>query len=186
MPRRLTIRLPRPIGAVRPAGGGQGDAPAPPAGGEQTPAALRVELDAERQRLQQARRALQDAAGQLDRLRQDLLKEAEAQLVDLAVNIAAKILAQEIQAGRYEIEPIVAEALKGVPPRQEVVVHLHPDDFAACRPGERDDGDGACVRFVSDPDIRPAECIIETPEGIVEAAVETQLNGAAEVLKALE
>ena len=115
-----------------------------------------------------------------------MLAEAEPQLVRLAVDIAQKVLMQEIQAGHYEIDPIVTEAMKQVPARCEVVVHLHPDDHARCEAARQLGDDAEGVRFVADPNVRPAECVLQTGEGVVESGVETNLARIGEALTGAE
>jgi len=143
----------------------------------------RKQLQVERRQLREAREALGDAAGKLQRLHEDLLVNAEEQLLALSLEIARKVLAQEIQAGRYEIDPLVAEALKQLPARCDVTVHLNPDDHARCKMAQELCGDSQSLRFVADADVRPGECFLETPEGVVETSVETQLAQIAEALK---
>jgi len=192
MPARLTIRLPGRVAAARavaaPADSAPATAAAVAAAAEAPGPDAGKHLEAERMQLQQARQALLDAAGKFQQSQQQFLRQAETQLLDLAVDIARKILMREIEAGRYEIEPIVKEALRRIPAHQDVVVHLHPDDWSRCQsaqPSEAPPG-SAHVRFVSDAGVRRAECLIEGPEGVVESAVETQLGEIAQGLKALE
>jgi flagellar assembly protein FliH len=150
---------------------------------EASVAQARAQLEAERARTAQAGQAMTEACRQLRQLRADLLAEAEGQLLDLAMEIARKVLMQEIQAGRYEIEPIVAEAMRHVPARHEVVVHLHPDDYAQCKLIEQLAGDSQNVRFLADPNVAKAGCLLETPEGAVDSAIETHLATISESLK---
>jgi flagellar assembly protein FliH len=129
-----------------------------------------------------ARQALTHAAQQVEGFRAELLAEAEGQLLTLAVEIARKVLMQEIQAERYQIDPIVAEALRRVPSHGGVVVHLNPGDCSRCQAAVKQEGDGQQVRFVADVNVQPAECLLETPEGIVESSVEGHLAAIAEGL----
>ena len=141
------------------------------------------QLQQERAHLAQARQALLDAARQFGEFRARLLAEAEGQLLELALEIARKVLMQQVQAERYEIEPIVAEALRHVPAGREVVVHLHPADHAQCSLADASADDAGGVRYLADPSVRRAECVLETHEGIVESTVETHLAEIAEALR---
>ena len=89
---------------------------------------------------------------------------------------------QEIQAERYQIDPIVTEALRRVPSHGGVVVHLNPGDCARCQAAVKQEGAPEQVRFVADVNVQPAECLLETPEGIVESSVEGHLAAIAEGL----
>ena len=144
---------------------------------------LERQSQAERAKLKQACQAARSAAEQLRRFQQGLLAEAEEQLVCLAVEIARKVLMQEIQAGRHEIDPIVAEALKHAPTRGEVVVHLNPEDYARCDSAGAPGGEPDALRFVADPNVPRAECVLETAEGTIESSVEQNLANVAEALR---
>lgn len=193
-----TVQIGAPIASVRPV--------APPA--NQTPGRATTEggdagldsgsaaaMDQARQALQADRTSLASAKGallsalqQTAGLKESVVHSAEQQIVELAIHVARKVLMQEIQAGRYEIDPIVQAALEQVSNRQEVVVHLNPDDFQRCAQakqagqGEQDDCP-AGVRFVADPSVRPAECLLQTPQGNVQSSIEEHLGEIAAALR---
>lgn len=146
----------------------------------------RQQAEAERQNLRQARAALDAAAQRLGQFQDELAAEAEQQLLDLAMEIARKVLMQEIRSERHEIDPIVEEALKHLPARRDVAVHLNPNDFARCRMAQRPADESPHVRFVADPNVLPAECFLETREGTVEASVSVHLAQIADTLKGPE
>ncbi len=156
----------------------------PPKGWQEATARLQAEQDA----LRQARSALEQAVGQLGQLHQQALRQAEQQLAALAVAIARKILHQEIEGGRYRMQPVVAAAVKRLGSRREVVVHLHPDDLSRCT-GARPDGtgdDGGGLRFLPDPEVPPGGCRVEGAEGVVAADAEAELREIAEALERVE
>jgi flagellar assembly protein FliH len=190
MVEHLTVQLPGRVVAAqaRPGEPGDGAAPADPEAAEWLRQQMQQELQADRSRLAGAIRAVEGAAAEIRQFQAELLAEAEQQLLELALDIARRVLMQEIRAQRYEIEPIVTEALRQIPVRRDVVVHLHPDDHAQCKLGGRDEAaDGAAgVRFVADADVRPGECRIETPQGVVESRVEAHLSEITEALKDAE
>ena len=132
-----------------------------------------------------ARQALEDGVEKLRQFEAELLEGTEEQLLDLALGIARRVLMQEIQADRYEIEPIVKEALLHVPTRRDVLVHLHPDDWKQSQTAEEGSkaGDSGGVRFVADASVQRAECVLETTGGVVESTVDTHLENIAEALK---
>lgn len=136
--------------------------------------------------LAQARKVLEEATAQVRQLQQEIVKEAETQLLDLAVQIAGKVLAQEIQAGRYEIEPIVTEALSQVSLQEDVVVRMNPDDLERCHAAEEQaDGEGQ-VTFTADPGVQPGECVVVTSEGVVDSSPDERLGEVADALKGSE
>ena len=90
---------------------------------------MKEQSDAELAGLRSAQAALEDASSKLRQLQDRFLAEAEEQLLTLSIDIAEKVLMQAIEAGRYEIDPIVKEALSKIPTNADVVVRLHPDDL---------------------------------------------------------
>ena len=177
MPPTAIIKLPRPptgLGIERPGAGPTEPAP-PPA-----PPAPDPQVVAQRASLAMARTALESAAAQLRALQAEIVKESEQQLMELAMDIARKVLMQEIQAQRYEIDPIVKEALSRVGPRREVVVHLNPGDLTRCTEARIQDGESEGeLQFVADASVLPAHCRIETPQGTVQSTPEAHLESLA-------
>ena len=174
----VTLKGPlRSVSVVSTGRGGVSVAPGPDM------AALARESQAEAARTAAAAAALLDAAARLDAWRRDLPARIESQLVDLAVGIARKVLCQELQAQRYEIEPIVREALSGLDLRAGAVVHLNADDLRRSGLSASEPGGEEAVRYLADPQVSPGECFVETPEGTVEATVEHQLARVSEEFK---
>ena len=52
--------------------------------------------------------------------------------------------------------------------------------------GEKPDGDLADVKFISDPKIGRAECLLESPKGIVESLINEHLDRISKALKKAE
>ncbi len=145
------------------------------------------QLEADRQALASARQALAAAAKEFEGLQQEILKQAEGHVVMLAVDIARKVLMQEIEAERYQIDAIVKEALAQLPPRQEVVVHLNPADIARCELAADDaDGSDGNLRFVADPAVSKGGCLLASSQGVVESSVEGNLGEIANNLSTQE
>ncbi len=167
------------IGAVDVSGGSAQPDPV------QTAEQMQQALDVEMQHLYQARRALEQAALQLDAYRKDVVTEAEEQLLELSLGIARKVLMQEIQAGRYEIEPIIKEALCHVSSHKDVVIRLNPDDHARSEMVRTNDErmGGGEIRFLADPAVGPAECVVETAEGMIDSSPSGHLEDIAEILQ---
>ncbi|MFP3936907.1 MAG: FliH/SctL family protein [Phycisphaerae bacterium] len=182
----MEIKLPAPLAEAGIEGAGKtarDDQGANQQAMEQLRRQMNKQLQQDRTALASAHKALQEAARELSEIQQKVIAEAEQQLVELAVDIAGKILAQEIKSGGYEIDPIVKEALCEAPTREGVVVRLNPDDLSRC---ESAAGTGDCdgqVRFVSDPGVPAAGCVVETEEGMVESDPQQRLKDVGEALK---
>ena len=185
----MIVHLGGPLQSVRIAGA-PGAAPrTPPPSAEAVAAAEILEkkqvLENQSRQLVSALTALNQAAAELALLREKLIRQSEEQLVGLAIQIAGKVLMQEIQAGRYEIQPIVEAAMQNITPRQEVTVRLNPRDFEQCQAfrASREAESSGAVKFTADQGVGPAECILETSDGVVESNVESHLSEVTEALQ---
>jgi flagellar biosynthesis/type III secretory pathway protein FliH len=102
------------------------------------------------------------------------------------VEIARKILAQRIDKGDYDIEQIVREAIKNTPSNENLVVHVNPEDLTLLRLacGKSDRGDNLeGVKLFADTKIGRAECLVESPKGLIESRINEQLEQIANALK---
>ncbi len=182
-----TIRLSRPITSVRILEGYPGSV-----GGESADFQVNTSeipslcLDAQKAMFLQVCKALNDAAIRLNECCDKVIIEHREGIARLSVEIARKILVRKVEDGDYEIESIINEALKNAPARHDVIVHLNPDDHARCQKAlQQDDRNGAFVgiKFVSDPKIGRAECLLETPKGIVKSLIDENLERVHQALK---
>ena len=146
---------------------------------------LGQDLEGQKTELSQLLQTLRGLVDKLNQFYDKAFAEHKEEIAKLSVEIARKILVQEVQKGNYEIESIVQEALKSAPTRQDVVVHLNPEDLVRCQKVQQDDSAGslAGIKFVSDPNIGRAECLLETPKGIIKSLVEEQLERIGKALE---
>ena len=138
--------------------------------------------------LSQTCQTLKALTDKLNQFYDKLFAGHKEEIAKLSVEIARKILAKQVQNGDYEIESIVKEALKNAPTRQDVVVHLNPEDHILCQKAQQDEPNGALagIKFISDPNIGRAECLLETPKGIVESLINEHLERIGKALKTAE
>jgi flagellar assembly protein FliH len=128
-----------------------------------------------RQQASQAMQAAASAADQLAEMQETLTVQMQQQAVELALEIARRVLCQVIDAKAYDIDPIIRSALEQLPPRIGVVIHLNPQDMDASQLATRPDDSGR-VRFQADRSVPPAGCLIESIDGTVEADAQASLN----------
>ncbi len=129
-------------------------------------------------------RALAGAARRLDEAAEDLRRAREASDVAviedttrLALAIAREVVRAEIDAGRYDLERIVREALAASGAgRAACVVHLNPVDV------ERLSGVAfrAATRLESDPEVAAGDVHISTQRGTLVRDVDAALANLAE------
>ena len=147
-----------------------------------------AEENEELKSLESAKSAIKNVVAKLNQFYDRLFTEHKEEIARLSVEIARKILVQKVQNGDYEIEAIVKEALENAPTRQDVVVHLNPQDHLLCQKAQQDEPNGsfAGIKFVSDQNIGRAECLLETPKGIIESLIEEHLERIGKALKTAE
>lgn len=144
-------------------------------------------IELQQAQLLQTNQALTQALEQVKQIHAQSIEEMRHRAVDLALAIARKVIAQEVQAQRVEIDPIVLEALQQLPTRGEVVIHLNPEDLQ--RSGFAEEAQNAHtqdLKFISDPSISPGGCLVESIEGRVDATIESSLKKVGEVLRTPE
>ena len=180
----LTIQLGRPIRSARPATYRPGEPEGAP--GVMSPIQQRlVEVEQQQRHLTQTCQVLDDLAGKLSRFYEDMVTTHRREIARLAVEIARKVLMQKVQQGDYDVEAIIQEALEKAPARQGVTVHVSPQDWETCQrlQQERPDSPWACMTFVADPSLGQAQCLVETPRGVVKSFIEEHLEKIQEALE---
>ena len=179
----LTVKLGHPIRAAhvispgyQAAGGQAGDGVA-----ERATADLQdrlAEVEKQQCQLAQTCQTLDGLACKISRFYEEMVATHRAEIARLAVEIARRVLAQKVRQGDYEVEAIIQEALEKAPAKQGVTVHVSPKDWEACQrlQQERPDSPWTCLTFVADPSIGQAQCLVETPRGVVKSVMEEHLE----------
>jgi flagellar assembly protein FliH len=122
--------------------------------------------------------------------RQRLWEEMEPQVIDLVLEIARKVLREEIQARREATLSIIKHALRRVADTEQVRIRVHPDDLQIARE-HRNDFLAVCdgvrhIEIVDDHRVGGGGCIIETPSGTIDASLRTQMQSVEKALLASE
>ena len=122
--------------------------------------------------------ALDQVILEFKRLRDEVFSSHAEQIARLSVEIARRILQKDIKKEKYDIENIIQKILKNVPGQQDIVVRLNPKDLERYNEAVGDDRTSlpSSAKFVADPSINPAECIVESDKGLVEYLIEEHLN----------
>jgi len=138
----------------------------------------REDVDAQKVVFVQTCAALNRVIDKLNEFCDKIFAAHREEIAHLSVEIARKILMHKVTNGDYEIEAIVKEAIGNAPGRQDLTVHLNPDDLAQCRKAQEAEPHGvlAGIKLVSDSNIGRAECLLESPKGIVKSLIEENLE----------
>jgi flagellar assembly protein FliH len=154
-----------------------GDSPHFPAEG------LPLALEQEWAAVKSTKKTLAAALERCQTLQGELIRQSEKQLVELALEIASRVLLQEVRAKAYDIDPIVKEALARVPTRRKAVVRLNPADMERCSLAAESQAAEKLVRFVADPSLQRTQCVVETAEGFVQTDLASHLQAIADLLR---
>ena len=192
MSQKLTVHLERPVTSVSILDGYSSNAESSVTG------SMNPELNTEQTRLEDLKaqkslysevcRTLQDLTAKLNQFYDQIFAEQKEEIAKLSVEIARRVLMQKIQDGDYKIEIIVKEILKNAPTHRDIVVHLNPKDLTDCQKAQQDDGDNtlAGIKLVADVNIGRAECVLESPKGVIKSLIDEHLEQIGKALKKTE
>ncbi len=113
-------------------------------------------------------------------LRDRVLAQAEPELVELAFEVARRVLDVVAERDREVVVEVAGRALEAVRQRRELTVRVHPDDASALREQEarlygRLAG-APCVAIVEDASVGRGGAVVETEAGTVDARLATQVD----------
>ena len=108
--------------------------------------------------------------------RRQLRRDAETDLVKLAIAIARRVLRRELATDPDAMRGLVKAALEKLEGREVERVRVHPADAAAVK--QHLDLVGMTARFevVAEPRLERGAAIFETTRGSLDASIETQLD----------
>lgn len=134
---------------------------------------------------------LTEMIGKLKTVEEDLINCAQAEVIQLSLAVAKRIIGEEIQKKPEKIQEFVREALEKMNPADKILIRLHPVDKATLTQGVgaviQEASKLKTIRFEADPGLQPGECIIETPGKMVDGRFDSQLALFGEAfLKSLE
>ncbi|HST56914.1 MAG TPA: FliH/SctL family protein [Solirubrobacteraceae bacterium] len=135
-----------------------------------------------------AGRALADVLTEILRVRDQTAAMVERDAVELALALAAKILAGTLEAQPERVVDVVRGALRRVSERRRITVLVDPSDLetvnAAIGELQAQAGGIELCEVQADRRVGAGGAIVRTAEGEVDASVKAQLERAREVLLA--
>lgn len=136
-------------------------------------AKLRAELEAP---LADAAAALAGRVEELAGLRRKLRREAEEDLVRLAVAIARRVLHRELTTDPGAMLGVVKAALDRIEARELLQVRVHPADANLVAEAIRSRNVPDQVEVQADSSLERGGLVVETARGALDASIETQLR----------
>jgi len=126
--------------------------------------------------MHEAARRLADQARELAELRTRVRREAEQDVVKLAVAIARRILRRELNVDPAVLLGLVKAALERVEAREVLRLRVHTDDARMVEKALKGAEMPARFEVIGDPGLEPGAVILETLRGDLDASLETQLS----------
>ena len=148
-------------------------------------AGRRQALDEVGVELRSAANALAAAAQKLDDTQAQLHAQVMAELPGAAVEIAARILRQELTLKPEALVRVIRDALGAVTPAARVELRVNPEDLAVFDQHKSVLAEvlgSADVRLEPSPEIRRGGCFVETEALTLAAGIVEQLERALELL----
>lgn len=136
-------------------------------------------LALEAKQMEQKGREMQALLDSLARLKEQIYREAEGELIKLGLAIAGKIIRNEVKAGHHRMEEIIRSAMKYLVDASHMKIRVSPEDMeevqgivpslAAATRANR-------IQIVEDRAIERGGCLLETGFGSVNATLQDQLG----------
>lgn len=121
---------------------------------------------------------------ELTALRSEIVQQAEAELVRLALEVAKKVIHREVTTDHQIVLDLARVGLSRIPNRTPATIHLHPDDHAYFEINRDQIESGHALTLVVDRSIGRGGCVIHTELGEVDATIEQQFAEIQEVFLA--
>ena len=114
----------------------------------------------------------------LQAMRANCVEEMQKQVFVLAMAVAREVIQRQVETDPGIVHALVRRALDEVSWETRIDVRLHPDDLAAVQ-HHSGQGDGErmpmALAWIADNTIERGGCVVETPQRIVDARIETVL-----------
>lgn len=137
-----------------------------------------VQTEVESQ-VREMRANLTETIEKISSMAEELSAGAEVQLVELAIEIAKKIVMREVTIDREIALALAKVSLRRLNSRTAAQVRLSPDDFAFVQTNREKLEFHGSLEIVEDRSITPGGCLIHTDTGDIDARVESQFDEIA-------
>lgn len=112
--------------------------------------------------------------------RKNILINSENEIVELAMAIARKIIGNEILSNPDFVVEVAKRAIQKAADREDITIRVSPENLDSAL-GAKDNIFQSVngirnLKIVSDPTIEPGGCVVDTPNGTVDARIERQLS----------
>lgn len=112
--------------------------------------------------------------------KQNILKQSEAGVIDLALEVAKKVIQTKISESPHVLNNILKEALERVTDKDKVIIRVNSADLENVKRFQesfkKEFKDFKQIEIKSDPEIESGGCVIETDLGFVDSSISTKLS----------
>ena len=148
---------------------------------------LQVASDEMRQNIDKSIEKSQTILSITEQEAKEMIFVAERQIIEIALAVARRILAREIEENPMAVLPIVKNALEKVRDQEQVTARVSPDDFDVVLLAKRDleimMGRERALTIMADRTIDPGGCMIDTAYGTVDARLDIKFEMLAKALR---
>lgn len=140
-----------------------------------------------RNRIDKTLNQFSSALSEISRLRKQIYADTEAEIVELALSIARKIVGCEIETNPGLIAGVLTQALEKVETHQNVSVRINPKDLDFIKYSDLQVADTIespeAIKIIEDPAISRGGCLVQTESGEIDARIEKQINVIEEAFR---
>jgi len=123
-------------------------------------------------------------------MRRKIIKDAESEILRLALKVAEQIIRSEVSLHRDVCMNIIAEAISRISDREQIIIKVNRDDVEQVKKyKDRISGlvDGVkALSILEDSNVEPGGCIIETNLGYVDARISTKIKAIEESFRKVQ
>lgn len=127
-------------------------------------------------------RRLGETLNELAGLREQILRQSERQLVQLALALARRIVKREMAVDDEFLMALARVALDRLGESSAATIHLHPDDYARTPARQLEQWSSSHIKVTADPAVPRGGCRVESPFGFVDASIDAQFQELARAL----
>jgi len=131
------------------------------------------------ERVAEIRGRLTETIEHISALADDITSQAETDLVQLAMQIAKKIVRREVTIDREIAFTLVKVSLNKLHNRSVATVHLNPEDLAFVEAHREACEFRGSLELVEDRSISVGGCLVHTETGDIDARIESQFDEIA-------
>ena len=132
------------------------------------------------ERIKETRENFSQTIRELAALRDEISARVEHDVVELALEIAKRIVGREVMFDREIALTLVKVSLKKINSRAPLAqIHLHPEDFAYIESRREQIDFRGSLELIEDRSISAGGCLVHTETGEVDARIESQFEEIA-------